>query len=180
MVSYQEGKIYRITCNKTGLTYYGSTCEKNLSSRLSHHMNNFKDYLENKFNYITSFKVFENGDYDIILVEKYPCKDRMELYQRERYYIENNECVNKIIPTRTKKEWREDNAEKIKEDKKDYYLENKEIIILRSKGRYDVRKDIINKKRKEKIICKCGREIRKADLQKHLRSNIHLKNIAVV
>ena len=111
-------------------------------------MNNFKDYLENKFNYITSFKIFENGDYDIILVEKYPCKDRMELYQRERYYIENNECVNKIIPTRTEKEWREDNAEKIKEDKKEYYLENKEIIKLRSKGKYDVSKDDINLKRK--------------------------------
>ena len=34
MRDYKDGKIYKIVCNNTGLTYYGSTCEKRLSRRL--------------------------------------------------------------------------------------------------------------------------------------------------
>ena len=42
MTDYQLGKIYRIVCNTTGLTYYGSTCEPTLARRLSGHVVNYK------------------------------------------------------------------------------------------------------------------------------------------
>jgi hypothetical protein len=48
------------------------------------------------------------------LVENYSCNSKKELETRERYYIENNECVNKNMPTRTMKEYQEENKEKIK------------------------------------------------------------------
>ena len=32
MVNYGDGKIYRIVCNTTGDTYYGSTAEKTLAN----------------------------------------------------------------------------------------------------------------------------------------------------
>ena len=35
-------------------------------------------------------------------------------------------CVNKIIPTRTQKEYEKDNKDKIKERKKEYWKVNKE------------------------------------------------------
>ena len=46
MRDYKDGKIYKIVCDNTGLTYYGSTCEKHLSRRLSRHRNNYSYYLQ--------------------------------------------------------------------------------------------------------------------------------------
>ena len=101
MVNYQEGKIYKIVCNVTGLVYIGSTCEPILARRLAGHRKTYNNYLNDKYNFVTSFKVLENGDYSIILLEKCQCNDKMELLKRERHYIETNECVNKNIPSRT-------------------------------------------------------------------------------
>ncbi len=33
---------------------------------------------------------------EIFLIEEYPCKNKHQLLARERYHIENNDCVNKI------------------------------------------------------------------------------------
>ena len=108
MVNYANSKIYKITCNVTGLTYYGSTVNP-ISKRMGVHRSNFK--------YDTgsckSTLVLVGGDYDYALVEKFPCDDKTELHKRERFYIETNECVNKQVPTRTKFEWYSDNKEKI-------------------------------------------------------------------
>ena len=115
MVNYENGKIYKLVCNETGLIYIGSTAQKYLSIRLSGHKWDYKNYLKGKTNYITSFKVLENGNYDIILLENYSCNDKYELKARERLYIETNECVNKCIPNRTQIEYVESN--------KDYFIE---------------------------------------------------------
>ncbi len=146
MVNYQDAKIYKLVGG--GLTYYGSTCSE-LRYRLYKH--------KQKSNKCKSKLLFDSGDkVEIILVEKYPCNDKMELQQKERYYIENNECVNKYIPSRTKPEYREDNKDKIKEyyeankDKiKEYYEDNKDKIKTREKEYYEVNKDKIKDKKKE-------------------------------
>ena len=36
-----------------------------------------------------------NGDFIMELVEAYPCNSRKELEERESYYINNYECINK-------------------------------------------------------------------------------------
>lgn len=177
MVNYQDGKIYKIVCNTTGLTYYGSTCELNLSNRLSHHRGNYKEYLLGKNNYITSFKVLENDNYEIVLVEKFPCNDKMELHQQERLYIENNECVNKIIPQRTPKEWREENQDSIKLEKQNYYINNKERLLKKQYDYSKINKDKISARNKKSYVCECGREIRCCFKTKHLISTIHKKLI---
>ena len=119
---YQDAKIYKITCNVTNQIYIGSTT-KTLNHRLSEHKSDYKRYINNEHNNVTSFKILENNDYKIELVEYFPCNNKKELEIRERYYIENIECVNKFIPTRTKKEYdneyRENNKDKIKEYKED-------------------------------------------------------------
>jgi len=118
---YQRGKIYRIVCNTTGLQYYGSTIEKYLCKRLSKHKYEFKQYFNNeRSHFYTSFKILENDNYEIVLVENYPCASKDELHQRERFYIERNECVNKCVPLRTKHEYYNDNKEQIKENVKNY------------------------------------------------------------
>lgn len=122
---YSNAKIYKIVCRKTGLVYLGSTTNPYLSRRLGQHHSDYKRHLEGKTNYRTSFKIIEGGDFFIELIEIVECNSRDELNKRERYWIENTECVNKQIPTRTRKEYYEANIEKIKaqmiEYNKSYY-----------------------------------------------------------
>jgi hypothetical protein len=163
---YKNGKIYRLVCNTTGLQYYGSTCEMQLCKRLAHHVSEYKRYLNNiKHNYITSFEILKNNNYQIFLVENCSCNSKDELLLRERYNIENNDCVNKYIPLRTinerkkynikynieyytknkdkykekNKQYYEKNTEKLKEYKKEYYEKNKDKL----KDNYVNKKDIL-------------------------------------
>jgi hypothetical protein len=151
---YQFGKIYKIICNKTGLIYIGCTC-KQLSQRLANHKNTYKQYLKNNKNYITSYKVIENEDCSIILLENYPCENKEQLNARERFYIETIECVNKNIPIRTNNEYLEyqkqyydNNKDMILEQKKQYYYNNKDIILEQNKQYYDNNKDMILEQKK--------------------------------
>jgi hypothetical protein len=123
MVNYENGKIYKIVDNTNGDTYIGSTTQKYLVQRLSSHVYDAKTN-EN----VTSKQIILNGDYNIILIENYPCKSKDELHARERHFIETMECVNKVIPTRTIAEWREENKEQLKQNKVEYYQNNKETI----------------------------------------------------
>lgn len=108
MVKYENAKIYIIVDNAKGNIYIGSTWEPTLAKRLAKHVGNYKDYKNDKYHYVTLFDIIKIGDYNIILLEHVEiCKSKDELHARERYYIENNECVNKCMPTRTKQEYRE-------------------------------------------------------------------------
>lgn len=101
---YLLGKVYKITCKTTGLCYIGSTIEKRLGIRLSKHLYDYKRHLAGIYPYVSSFKIIETDNYEISLIENYPCKSSNELRQRERFYIENLPCVNEKIPNRTRKE----------------------------------------------------------------------------
>ena len=91
---YSQGKIYKIVCNKTGLLYIGSTC-RSLEDRLKEHAYNSKSYLNKKNNiFISSIFVTYNNDYNIELIEHFPCANRKELQKKEYYYIDNIECIN--------------------------------------------------------------------------------------
>ena len=99
-----HGKIYKLVCNITGDTYYGSTTQS-LKERLSKHKSKYKRYLNGKINYITSFKIIENGNYKICLVEDYKCLNRKQLESIEGIYIKYNKCINKNIAGRTPNEY---------------------------------------------------------------------------
>ncbi len=138
MPDYQKGKIYKLV--GYGKTYYGSTTQPLCERKAGH-----KRRLD-----CMSKELFKLGDdIDIVLVESYPCNNKEELHQRERYYIENNECINKVIPTRTDKEYRENNKDKIKENKKKYNKVNKDKIKEKCKEYYENNKEQINEKNKE-------------------------------
>ena len=130
-----------------GKVYYGSTC------------NTFaKRLIQHKGDNITSKVLFEYGKPQMILVEKYPCNDKMELTQRERFYIENNECINKHIPGRTKSEYYLDNIDYFKNRNKKYRESNKEKILLQNK---------------QKFNCNCGGKYTYSSKARHLKSKKH-------
>ena len=119
MPNFQNSKIYKIVNNNTDLVYYGSTTQPL-----------YKRFFEHKkiYSRCTSKKILEGENPQIILVEKYPCVDKYELQKKEREYIEGNICVNKHIPTRTIKEWRETYKKRYNEYRKEWNKNNKDKI----------------------------------------------------
>jgi len=153
---YLNGKIYKIVCNKTNLVYIGSTVEKYLCNRLKGHRKHYNEFLNGKNHYTSSFKILENGDYYIELVESYPCNSKDELLVRERYYFDNIECVNKFKPLITddekkeyRKEYRQVHKEKMKEYLKKYYKEHDGEIKEKQKKNYQNNKEEIKEQVKQ-------------------------------
>jgi len=147
--NYSRGKIYKIVCRKTGLQYIGSTTEPTLARRMAGHVRNFKRWKKGKFAFTSSFSVMEENDYYIELVELVPCSSNDELKVRERFHIQNNDCVNKIVPLRTNKEYYEDNKEQILEKAKEYFQVNKEQILEKHKEYHYTHKEHLLEKMKE-------------------------------
>jgi len=74
------------------------------------------------------------------------CNDKLELHQRERYWLEQlGATLNRCVPTRSKKEYQkeyyEDNKNNIKDKSKQYYIDNKDKIRENQKQYYIDNKD---------------------------------------
>jgi len=172
MVNYNQGKIYKLCCKNVNVKeiYIGSTCNELKVRKYNHKTkcNNEKSkcYNYNVYQYIRANGGFEN--WDIVLVEEYNCNDKMELHQRERYYIELLQAsLNSYIPNRSQKEYKQDNKDKFKEYKKKY--ENTDKRKEHKKQYYEDNKE----KYKEKGKCElCNKEMRKDSLNRH-KKNIH-------
>ena len=120
---YANGRIYKIVCGD--LTYIGSTCQE-LSQRMVDHRKGYTKWKNNptKYDNISSSRLFEAGKPEIFLIEDCPCTKKEHLLARERHYIETVDCVNINIPGRTQMEYREVNAELIREKKRESYKAN--------------------------------------------------------
>jgi len=188
-IDYSKGKIYKIVCNITGLIYIGSTTKDYLKQRLTQHRNDYSRFLRGTQCYITSYEILKNDNYDIILLESYPCNSKDELHARERYYIETLASVNKTIPGQTNKEYYEKHKDKINKTSREYYENNKEKSreyyknkkekILEYNKEYKInKKDKINEKCKEKYLCQCGSICRSDGKADHFRTKKHINFIS--
>ena len=161
---FSNSKVYKIECNVTGIIYVGSTT-KELNVRLNQHKACYKAYLAGKFNYLTSFKVLENNDYDIHLLRAYDLKDNIDLIAREGYYIKKLNCVNKNIPGRTDAE---------------YYLDNKIELNIKHNLYYNQNRIKIAAQNKTVCVCVCGKTYTHNHKSRHLESKKHIKLMAVI
>ncbi len=207
MVNYGNGKIYKIEPIQGGDIYIGSTTKQYLSQRMDEHRSKYKKFNEGKRNYnTTSFEIFRKYGVEncrIILLESVNAENKHELQAREAYYIKTLECVNKCVPLRTKTEWGQDNADSIKEQKQNYYKQNKidinrkhekyyalnkEKILEHKKAKYEedkvsilekcknyrqANKEKITAHLKELITCECGSSVSKRNKASHLKTKKH-------
>ena len=162
MPNYNNGKIYKLTDNTTKNIYYGSTCQL-LKERISQHKKDYKGYLKGKRHYRKSYDIIKNNNYTIELVEEFKSNNKKELLERERYYIENNNCINEQIPNRTQKEWYKDNKKEYSKKCKEWYENNKERKKIKAQIRYE-------RLKKEMFNCSCGEYISKYTYQYGNRS----------
>jgi len=165
MVNYQLGKIYKIVCNITGKVYVGSTCEPTLAKRLTKHVANYRSFCKSNGTYTSSYNILENEDYNILLIEDYPCETKDQLRARERYFKEVNVCINKNNPIRTKLD------DKIHQKK--YYDLNRETILI--KGKLYRNKNCEKEKRRKKLCNDKTREKRIGLYQKNKKEILDKK-----
>jgi hypothetical protein len=127
MSKYSEGKIYKLTSSQTDKVYIGSTI-RSLNDRFSNHKCSYKSWLKSQMNNITSYDLLQYDDVKIELIKEFPCETKKELEKEEGKIILENNCVNKHVAGRTKKEYHRIYWNKNKEEKRKYVEANKEKV----------------------------------------------------
>ena len=185
MPDYSKGKIYKILNNIDNEVYVGSTIET-LGKRMGKHRHGMTIQPHLKlYEHMNELGV---DNFYIELIENFPCNDIYELRAREGHFIREIGTLNKVVSGRTAKEYREAHKEEHREYDKEYREKHKEHIRDQQKEYYEKHKEHrkeynkqyreehkqeITEKSKVKMICECGRELRKSHLNRHLKTDIH-------
>jgi len=141
-----KGSVYVIRSHKTTDIYIGNTTQL-LCQRMAGHRQQYKNWINEKYHYVTSFEILKYDDAYIELLEEIEFQNKQELYAREGHYIRSMECINKCIAGRSKKEWTEENIEQVKNN---YKLSN------------------------TVHTCECGGKYKKYHLRDHILTKLHL------
>ena len=139
------GRIYVIKSNETDKVYIGSTIQS-LSERFRCHKKDYKSWLNGDCHYVSSFEIIQYSDAFIELLEEVDVGDKTELHKIEGRYIKDNmNCVNKRVAGRDQKQYRIDN----REQRKQYYQDNKEQILEKYKQYYQDNKEKLKEQAKQ-------------------------------
>ena len=182
--------IYKIYCKDENIKDFYIGSSKDLYDRMRVHKS--MCYNENVSGY--SLKIYEfireNGDWEnfnVEIVEYYPCKNEKELKVREQYYIKKYEptlnCLNahrtqeeiKERKKETSKIWNE--SEKGKQSRINSSKKKTEKLMNNPEKYHQ----ILQKKRewgKQPKFCEiCNRTLTNDSWNKHTKSKIHLENV---
>ncbi len=166
-IDYSKTIIYKIVCNDLTITdcYVGSTTD--FKTRKAGHKSNCNNENGRKYDLKVYKMIRDNGgwsNWTMLQIELYPCKDSNEAHSRERHWIEYfNSKLNMNIPTREKKEWR------------DEHLEDEKLYNAKY---YDEHKDERHIDGKQKIHCpSCNCMVGKWNFSKHNKTEKHIKNL---
>ena len=142
MPDYSQGKIYRIRSKNCPDVYIGGTIQS-LLKRYQSHNRDFRRYLKcDTNNYVSSFEILAWGDDTIELIEDFPCNTRKNLEEREKYWIQQEDCCininnqHRTVPnyynSEASKKYRDTHKDIIKQHQKLYYQLNREKLIAYS------------------------------------------------
>tara|TARA_R110000751_G_scaffold247513_1_gene347318 strand:- start:44 stop:565 length:522 start_codon:yes stop_codon:yes gene_type:complete len=164
MPNYNESMIYKLCCLDTTIEeiYIGSTT--NFRRRKTEHKRdsntiNRRGYNRNVYKFIRDNGGWDN--WDMILIAKVNCNDKMELRQKEREFMEEYKPFLNMFSAYTTYE------EKLKHDIEKYHNDEKWKL---------------NKleKRRGKITCGCGSIIAKVNISTHRKTKKHINFINTI
>ena len=118
-IDYSKTIIYKIVSKDVNIKecYVGQTTD--FTKRKCQHKSNCNNISSKWYNLHIYQFIREHGgwiNFDMIEVEKYNANDILDAHKKERYWIEQLQAtLNKLIPSRTIKEYYEQNKDKIKE-----------------------------------------------------------------
>lgn len=185
IIDYSKTVMYKIVCNDLTIKD-GHTTE--YTKRKNVHKYDCTNNNGKHNNYKVYQFIRENGSWEnwsMILIEKYPCNDSLEATQRERYWCEQlNATLNSYVPSRTSpeyykanvlkiKQYREENVDKIKQQRKLYRSKNVQKIADRKKRYSEQNIEKIQRYANAVIHCQCGCSYTRANKHGHLKSNKH-------
>jgi hypothetical protein len=193
-IDYNKTIIYKLCCKDVGITefYVGHTT--NFNQRKREHKKCCVNEENKDYNIYVHQFIRNNGgweNWDMVLIENYSCENRLDALKRERHWIETLQAkLNKVIPTRTKQEYRENNQEEIKQKKKEYRENNQEEIKQKKKEYRDIHKEEIRKKKKDYrdthkeelyrvFLCECGINYTHTHKSRHIKTKRHQDFITV-
>ena len=147
MNNYTTGFIYKIVDDDNkDFFYIGSTC-KTLQERFKQHKYDYNKYLNYKRPFQTSFLLMQKNYQSILLIETLNFFNKIELLERERFHIINNNCVNKNVPNN--------------------------FLIFQNKKLYSKKYDYTNN-RNQIFICLCGGSYNVKNKDRHFNTKKHI------
>lgn len=191
MPNWENGCIYMLR-HKDDVEleniYIGSTTNfrgRKYEHKSSCNNQNYNHYNQPKYQYIRDNDGW--NEWRMVWIEDYPCKSKRELLLREdEVMVQYQNRLNQKRASRTKKEYRKANRDKILEQQKEYYKDNRDKILERQKEynqdnnekinkykkeHYQNNRDKILEQKKEIIKCDiCGNEIRGCNLPRHQKT----------
>ena len=171
MNRYENGKIYKIVDVGYEKMYIGSTTEP-LSKRMERHRSKYKEYLRGEGDNTRVYWLFDEFGVEnckIELIENYSCNSREELERQEGKHQKNNDCINKIIAGRTRKERYNDKPEYYLAQQNNYYKLHPEHKKEKGKKQYQEKKHILL----EKHLCGCGKHYTFQHKKRHEQTKKH-------
>ena len=172
LVDYSKTIMYKIVHNDLTIKdiYIGHTTD--FTKRKWCHKkccNNEKD----KNYHLKVYKMIRDkggwSNWNMILIEEFPCKNILQACKREReLYEQYNANLNTLRPYVSEEEYKEQNKqyrkanrEQIQEQKKQYYEANLEKMLEQKKQYYEANKEQIQEQKKKKSNCPhCNKEMR--------------------
>ena len=146
MVNYNEGKIYKLLNTENDEVYIGSTTLP-LHKRLYYHRKNSRlGHSSRVYNHMRELGV---DKFYIELIEDFPCTNNSMLEAREGVFIREIGTLNMRIEGRSRQEWAQDNAQRIKEQRAKHHIENKQRLNEISAKYQKDHKEEISKQRAE-------------------------------
>lgn len=147
-IDFSKIVMYKLVCNDLNIhnVYVGSTI--NMINRKSTHKTSCNNVSSKKYNQ-KNYKIIRlNGGFEnwsMVMIEKYPCNNRLEASAREHYWMETlNGGMNTYIPgnlnsvgkTEYCKRNHVENRDKILKRQKLYHINNSKIISERKRKNY--------------------------------------------
>jgi predicted GIY-YIG superfamily endonuclease len=164
-INYQNTYFYKIVCKDLSVpdSYVGHTTD--FTKRRADH--------KKRSNNLTSTAlpvhrfIHNNGgwdNFDMILIERRTCQDKLEACKFERGHIEDlNATLNAHMPSRTKKE---------------YYEEKREHTLKKVKEYYESNKEKVDEWRNTRFECECGGSFFNHNKARHDRTLKHQEYLA--
>ena len=170
---FSKGLIYKLVCLDLNVKeiYVGSTTnfvERKKNHKCSCNNSNNKNYNFKVYQHIRQHGGWTN--FNMVLIEYYPCETDLELGRREDYWKQELQAsLNSISPPmyKTRKEYWEE-----------YYEAHRQQYNERSKEYWENNKEQLQKKKNEKHTCECGGKYSHSHKTDHYKTKKHQNYLA--
>jgi hypothetical protein len=193
-INYDKTCFYKIVCKNLDIqdVYVGHTTD--FATRKTGHKTKCNNPNSKSYNLFVYKFIRDNGGWDnfeMILIERISCEDELDARRKERKFIEDLKAtLNSSIPSRTKKEWVDNNKEKVyeykhnwhienkqrlRQNKKEKYIEHREVVLDKAKKYYEENTEKCKEWKNGVVKCDCGFTYTNANKARHFKSKKHLE-----